>query len=99
MTDSYDQTPAPIGWLERLDKRFMDHLEAEQQQWQKLHEELTILRTKMDAAERERAETQALLKSMNEQLSEMRGAYKGIQFLAFIATIVAGVATYLGLSH
>ena len=93
----YDNTPAPIGWLERLDKRFMDHLKTEQEQWNIIHEELAVLRTKMEAAESDRKETAVLIKQMADQMSEMRGAYKGLQLLAAVATIVAGVSAWLGL--
>ena len=94
----YDNTPAPIGWLERLDKRFMDHLELEREHHQQIREELARLTAKMGAAEQERHENQQLLRSMDRRLSQLDGMFKLIQIFAGVATIVAGIAAWVGLS-
>lgn len=108
MAESYSSDPAPIGWVERLDKRFMDHLEAEKEQWHKLHEELAILRTKMEIAEKDRQETKEALNRLVKDMSEIKGAYSEIKgayqqnrnllnFAAVIAAVASAIAAWLGM--
>lgn len=101
MAQPYDSNPAPIGWLERLDKRFMDHLEIEKEQWHKLHEELAILRTKMEIAEKDRLETKEVLQKLVQDMSEIKGAYQQnrnlLNFAAVIAAGASAIAAWLGM--
>lgn len=95
----YDKSPAPIGWVERLDRRFMEHQRNENEQWHRLHEEIAILRTKMEAAEQERKETQILLKSLNDQMAELRGQkqamYAIMTLIGIFASAVSATITWL----
>ena len=99
----YDNTPAPIGWLERLDKRFMDHLNTEKEQWHKLHEELAILRTKMEMAEIDRKETKEALQTLVKDMAAVKGAYQQnkqlVSLMGAVATVASALAAWFGLNR
>jgi hypothetical protein len=98
MTNSYDQTPAPIGWLERLDKRFMDHLEAEKEEWSKIHKEIAAMATKMEMLQKNSDEYHKILMEVSDAMHELRGAYMSIKVFAALAAAATAVATWIGLT-
>lgn len=80
-------------WIIRLENRMNDHIEIERKEWDRIHQEIAIVKTKMDNFEEDLKINQKILFQVKEELAEFRGVKKATGILMAMIGIGSSAAT------